>query len=51
MNTTFRTRLYTAIYCTLGTAALCALSASVQAADQDDEAKLKRKLMICQNCR
>jgi hypothetical protein len=22
-----------------------------QAADQDDEAKLKRKLMICQNCR
>jgi UrcA family protein len=35
MNTTFRTKLYTAIYCTLGTAALCALSASVQAADQD----------------
>jgi UrcA family protein len=39
MNTTFRTRLYTAIYCTLGTAALCALSASAQAADQDVPSK------------
>jgi UrcA family protein len=31
MNRTLRTKLYTAIYCTLGTAALCA--ASVQAAE------------------
>ena len=35
MNTTIRTKLYTALYCTLGTAALCGLSASVEAADQD----------------
>jgi UrcA family protein len=33
MNRTMRTKLYTAIYCTLGTAALCAASASVQAAE------------------
>ena len=33
MNRTIRTKLYTAIYCTLGTAALCAASASVQAAE------------------
>ena len=33
MNRTIRTKLYTAIYCTLGTAALCAASASVQAED------------------
>jgi UrcA family protein len=31
MNRTIRTKLYTAIYCTLGTGALC--SASVQAAE------------------
>ena len=33
MNRTIRTKLYTAIYCILGTAALCAASASVQAAE------------------
>lgn len=32
MNTTIRAKVYTAIYCALGTAALCA---SVQAADQE----------------
>jgi UrcA family protein len=31
MNTTIRTRLYTAIYSVVGTAAICALSISVQA--------------------
>jgi UrcA family protein len=33
MNRTIRTKLYTAIYCALGTAALCAASASAQAAE------------------
>lgn len=35
MNTTIRTKLYTAIYCALGMAALCAPSISVQAADEE----------------
>ena len=39
MNTTTRTKLYTAIYLTLGTAALCALSVSVEASDLDVQAK------------
>lgn len=39
MNRTIRTKLYTAIYCTLGTAALCAASASVQAAAEDVPSK------------
>jgi|SRR5882762_165262 len=33
MNRTIRTKLYAAIYCTFGTAALCAASASVEAAE------------------
>jgi len=34
MNRTIRTKLRTAIFCTLGAAALCAASASVQAAEE-----------------
>jgi UrcA family protein len=33
MNRNTRAKLYTAIYCAFGTAALCAVSASVQAAE------------------
>ena len=39
MNTTTRTKLCTAVYLTLGTAALCALSVSVEASDLDVQAK------------
>jgi|SRR5271165_3683244 len=42
MNTTIRTKLYTAIYCALGTAAFGALSTSVQASDQDLPSKTVR---------
>jgi UrcA family protein len=42
MNTTIRTKLYTAIGCVLGTTALCALSVSAQAADPDVPTKTVR---------
>jgi len=36
MNIAIRTKLYPAIYCALGTVALCALSISVGASEQDN---------------
>ena len=42
MNTTIRTKLYTAIYCALGTAAFCAVSTSVEAAEEGAPSKTVR---------
>lgn len=42
MNTTIRTKAYTAIYCALGLAALCTLSTSVEAAEEGVPSKTVR---------